>query len=71
MCVAGRVGRAGHRWVGPRVGAAGRAALVPSHPRFWVLGGGLGVWECGPIVVFGPDEGSDFLSVGGFGQSAE
>ena len=25
----------------------------------------------GPIVVLGPAEGSDFLSVGGFGQSEE
>ena len=47
MCGAVGVGRAGHRWVGPRVGAAGRAALVPCRPRFWVRGGGLGGRECG------------------------
>ena len=47
MCGAGGVGRAGLRWVGPRVGAAGRAALVPCRPRFWVRGGGLGGRECG------------------------
>ena len=43
VCGAGGVGRAGHRRVGPRVGAAGRAALVPCRHRFWVQGGGLGV----------------------------
>ena len=35
------VGRAGLRWVEPRVGAAGRAALGPCRPRLWVRGGGL------------------------------
>ena len=44
---AGGVGRAGLRWVGPRVGAAGRAALVPCRPRFSVRGGGLGGRKCG------------------------
>ena len=47
MCGASGVGRAGLRFVGPRVGAAGRAALVPCRPRFWVRGGGLGGRECG------------------------
>ena len=46
MCGAGGVGRAGLRWVGPRVGAAGLDALVPCRPRFWVRGGGLGGREC-------------------------
>ena len=43
----GGVRRAGSRWVCPRVGTAGRAALVPCRPRFWVQGGGLGGRECG------------------------
>ena len=47
VCGVGGVGRAGRRLVGPRVGAAGRAALVPCRPRFWVRGGGLGGRECG------------------------
>ena len=47
MVGVGGVERAGHRWVGPRVVAAGRAALVPCRPSFWVRGGGLGGRECG------------------------
>ena len=47
VCGAGGVGRAGRRWVGPRVGAAGRAALVPCRPSFCVRGGGLGGRERG------------------------
>ena len=35
------------RWVGLRVGAAGRVAVVPSRSRFWVRGGGLGGRERG------------------------
>ena len=41
------VWRAGLRWVGSRVGKAGRAALMPCRPRFWVRGGRLGGRECG------------------------
>ena len=43
----GKVGRAGLRWVGPRVGAAERAAIVPCRPSFWVRVGGLGGRERG------------------------
>ena len=57
MCGAVGVGRAGRRWVGPRVGAAGRAALVPCRPRFWVRGGGLGGRECGTHRGAGPCRG--------------
>ena len=40
----GGVGRAGLRWVGPRVGAAGRAALVPPLLGAGRWAGRTGVW---------------------------
>ena len=67
----GGEGRAGLRWVGPRVGAAGLAALVHCRPDFGCVAVGWADGSVGPIVVLGPIEGSDFLSVGGFGQSEE
>ena len=69
--LSGVVGRAVLRWVGPRIGAAWRTALVPCRPRFWVRGSGLGGLECGAHRGAGPAEGSDILSVDGFVQSEE
>ena len=74
MSGSGGVGRAGLRWVGPRVGAAGRAAIVPwrhSAMAFGCVAVGWADGRVGHIVVLGPTEGSDLLSVGGFGQSEE
>ena len=47
VCGVGGVGRAGLRWVGHRVGAAGRAAIVPCSPSFWVRDGVLSGRERG------------------------
>ena len=51
-------------------GRAGRPSAMPP-PAFGCGAVGWADWSVGPIVVLCPAEGSDFLSVGGFGQSEE